>query len=93
MLLFTYKGDKMNDLIRIKGGALGDRAEMPSLQHSTEKGYELGYRTDTDELYIGSEKGNVRLCGAKDLETINKKIGELKARLDALAESGGEGSE
>lgn len=83
----------MDDLIRIKGGALGDRKEMPALQHSTEEGYELGFRTDTEELYIGSEKGNIRLCGAKDLETINKEIEELKARLDALAKPGVEGSE
>ena len=84
----------MNDLIHIKGGALGDRAEMPALQHSTEEGYELGFRTDTEELYIGSAKGNIRLCGSKDLAEINKKIDEIKARLDALTgPSEQEGSE
>ena len=76
----------MDDLIRIRGGALGDRKEMPELQHDTEYGYELGFRTDTEELYIGSEKGNVRLCGVGDAERIKAledKVDEIIARLDA----------
>lgn len=52
----------MNDLILIKTGALGDRDAMPKLNEG-----EPGYRTDTKELFIGTEDGNVRLCGAGDL--------------------------
>lgn len=76
--------DNLNDdLIIIKSGELGDRTAMPVLQVG-----EIGYRTDTEELYIGPR---TRLCGAKDAEEINtrisvieKLIGEITARLDAL---------
>lgn len=93
----------MNDLILIKTGALGGRDAMPKLNEG-----ELGYRTDTKELYVGTKEGNVRLCGAGDLNEINAKIasvnaliitnngkiaeiektlGEILARLDALTPS------
>ena len=52
----------MDDLIAIKSGALGTRTEMPKLNKD-----ELGFRTDAKELHIGTEGGNVRLCGAGDL--------------------------
>lgn len=51
--------------IKIKSGALGNRAEMPKLAED-----ELGYRKDTKELYIGASGANVRLCGAGDEERI-----------------------
>lgn len=60
----------MNDLILIKSGSLNGRNAMPNLNYSSTEsnaGSELGYRTDTKELYVGTKDGNVRLCGAGDL--------------------------
>lgn len=74
----------MSDKIYTKSGALDGRTEMPQLAYDKEKGSELGYRTDTKELFIGSSDGNVRLCGAGDVEALNKRIDEITARLDAL---------
>ena len=90
----------MDDSIRIRSGELGGRAEMPSLKYAEVKdgkklGSELGYRTDTKELYIGTSAGNVRLCGEEDarkIEThdtniaeLTAKIEEITARLDSIA--------
>lgn len=47
----------MNDLMKIKGGS----GKTPSLQDR-----ELGYNKSEKALYIGTEGGNVRLCGAED---------------------------
>ena len=76
----------MSDTIMIKSGALGDREAMPKLNEA-----ELGYRTDTEELYIGGGEGNKRLCGVGDVADINAKIdvmeGDIEniiARLEAL---------
>ena len=74
----------MADLVRIKTGALGSRAEMPKLQYDSEKGSELGFRTDEEALYIGTQNGNVRLCGSKDMAEINSAIQNIIARLEAL---------
>lgn len=80
---FRIKGEKMADLIRIKGGALGDRTEMPILASGTD-GHELGYRTDTEELYIGTTKGNKRLCGANDLTDIINRINNITAEITRI---------
>lgn len=48
----------MNDLIKIKGGV----GETPVLQDR-----ELGYNKTEGALYIGTPEGNVRLCGANDI--------------------------
>lgn len=69
----------MGDLILVKSGALGDRSVMPALQTD-----ELGYRTDKKELYIGTESGNVRLCGADDVTELLAKIENITVRLDVL---------
>ena len=75
----------MADLIRIKGGS----GAVPTLQDR-----ELAYSKDEQALYIGTANGNARLCGVNDilnmntlLETINKRIDEITARLDALTPS------
>ncbi len=60
---------------------------MPTLRYEKERGSEIGYRTDTKELYIGSSDGNVRLCGASDIPEINAKIDEIFTRLAALTPS------
>lgn len=65
----------MADLIRIKGG-LG---EIPKLQVR-----ELGYGKDVKALYIGTEDGNVRLCGVGDLEEINAKINSINTAIDEI---------
>ena len=75
----------MADLIAIKGGS----GDVPTLQNR-----ELAYRKDEKALYIGTESGNVRLCGAEDvarIDTLNANIGamsklieDITARLDAL---------
>ena len=60
----------MDDLILIKSGSLGGRGSMPNLNYGSAEsktGSELGYRTDSKELYVGTKDGNVRLCGAGDL--------------------------
>ena len=62
----------MADLIKIKGG----KGTVPTLQDK-----ELGYSRDEQALYIGTENGNVKLCGAE----LFAKIEEIIARLDALA--------
>lgn len=51
----------MSDLIKIKGGSLGRRVDMPKLSDC-----ELGYVKDKKELHIGTPDGNVKLCGADD---------------------------
>jgi len=75
----------MNDLMRIKCGALGDRAQMPTLSYDSSKGCELGYRTDEEALYIGTAKGNVRLCGANDISVLNARLDVLTTRLDSMS--------
>ena len=75
----------MSDLITLKRGS----GDVPTLQDG-----ELAYRKDEKTLYIGTESGKERLCGATDigeintrLEAMNTLIGEIIARLDALAPS------
>ena len=77
----------MADLIRIKGGALGNRVQMPQLRYDKEKGHEIGYRSDEKALYIGTADGNVRLCGAEDLTEIIARLDDITARLDSLTSS------
>lgn len=67
----------MNDKILIKGGS----GDVPAL---TEK--ELAYRKDKMELYIGTNDGNVRLCGAGDKTELENQIKTLKTALDAVSE-------
>lgn len=62
----------MADVIKIKAG----EGEPPRLQDR-----ELGYRADEKALYIGTENGNVRLCGADDIEELHQAINEINARL------------
>ena len=65
----------MADLIMIKGGS----GEVPELEDR-----ELGYSRDEKALYIGTKNGNVRLCGADDVATLQGLIEGLKARIEAL---------
>lgn len=69
----------MADLITIKSGALGSRTEMPKLSVD-----ELGYCTDEEALYIGTDAGNKRLCGVKDKVSIIAQIDALSARIDEI---------
>ena len=69
----------MADLITIKSGAMGDRNTMPKLAVD-----ELGYRTDEKALYIGTESGNVRLCGVNDVSDLNNRMDDIITRLEAL---------
>ena len=78
----------MNDAIYIKSGELGNREEMPKLRYDKEKGCELGIRTDEKALYIGTELGNVRLCGENDSKRVDAlltDISELSARIEAMS--------
>ena len=68
----------MDDLIKIRSGALGNRSTMPKLNED-----ELGYCTDTKELYIGTDSENVRLCGENDVAMIR----ELQATIISLSET------
>ena len=82
----------MADLITIKSGSFGSRSTMPKLSVD-----ELGYQNDEKALYIGTESGNVRLCGIEDVAKINElnatiqslstAIDDINARLDALTPS------
>ena len=65
----------MADLIKIKGGS----GEVPELEDK-----ELGYSRDEKALYIGTKNGNVKLCGADDVATLQGLIEGLKARVEAL---------
>ena len=74
----------MADLIKIKGGS----GNIPTLQDR-----ELAYSKDEKALYIGTEDGNERLCGALDVNQINtridaisKLIEEITARLETPSE-------
>lgn len=58
----------MDDTIKIKGGS----GETPELQNR-----ELGYNKTEMVLYIGTLDGNVRLCGAKDIDNIKNYIDRL----------------
>lgn len=78
----------MDDLVRIRSGDLGERAEMPTLRHAEviddkQVGSELGFRTDTNELYIGTKNGNVKIGDAKWEERI-KTLEETISRLEEL---------
>ena len=78
----------MADLIKIKGG----KGAIPKLQDR-----EPAYSKDEQALYIGTEDGNLRLCGAEDvtritaLETkitaLEGQISTILTRLDALEKS------
>lgn len=76
---FRIKGDKMNDTIRIKSGAIGNRNAMPSLNVD-----ELGYRKDEKALYIGIGEKNERLCGANDVTEINTKINNIITEINDI---------
>lgn len=72
----------MADLIKIKGGS----GNVPTLQ-----GREIAYSKDEQALYIGTANGNVRLCGANDLqginsaiESINTEITKIKADIETI---------
>ena len=65
----------MADLIKIKGGS----GEVPELEDR-----ELGYSRDEKALYIGTKNGNVKLCGADDVATLQGLIEGLKARIEVL---------
>lgn len=81
----------MADLITIKCGAKGERTTMPQLAIG-----ELGYCTDEKALYIGSDNGNIRLCGGGDvagvnallaeISTLKTQIADIITRLEALEE-------
>lgn len=73
----------MADLIKIKGG----KGAVPALQDK-----ELAYSRDEKALYIGTEDGNVRLCGAEDIEKLTALIDDITARLDEIAPKEQEGS-
>lgn len=84
----------MGGTIYVRCGELGDRAEMPALKYDKEKGSEIGLRTDEEALYVGTSKGNIRMCGANDVRELNAKIDAINAlienitaRLDALSPS------
>lgn len=81
----------MADSVKIKSGELGNRSEMPKLAYDETNGSELGFRTDEKALYIGTQGGNVRLCGAGDIaairEYIDGLVADINARLDALTQS------
>lgn len=68
----------MADLIKIKGGS----GAVPTLQSR-----ELAYSKDEKALYIGTDSGNVRLCGANDISELTQLINDIIARLDALTPS------
>lgn len=84
----------MDDLVRIRSGDLGERAEMPTLRHAEvidgkQVGSELGFRTDSNELYIGTKGGNVKIGDAKWEEQIanhEAKIKTLEAKIKTLEE-------
>ena len=65
----------MADLIKIKGG----RGTVPTLQDR-----EMAYGKDEKALYIGTDGGNERLCGAGDIAQLIARIDEIIARLEAL---------
>ncbi len=68
----------MADLILIKGG----NGTVPHLEER-----EPAYSKDEKALYIGTESGNVRLCGKDDatrLNALDKTISELNARIEDI---------
>lgn len=65
----------MADLMRIKGG----NGDVPKLDDR-----ELGYRKDLKELYIGTDDGNIRLCGAKDKKELKDYIDSLITTLETI---------
>lgn len=82
----------MADTILIKCGKLNGRAKMPSLDYKQSSegnrqiGGELGFNTEEQALYIGTDKGNVRLCGANDIGNL---IAQINANNAILAEING----
>ena len=69
----------MSDLIQIKSGTLGSKSAMTKLSED-----ELGYLKDKKELYIGTEGGNSRLCGADDIANIDAKMAEIEAEIERI---------
>ena len=74
----------MTDTIYIKSGELGDRKEMPALKYDSEKGSEVAYQTEEEALYIGTQDGNKRLCGAKDIGDINTRLNAINASISSI---------
>lgn len=68
----------MADTIKIKGGS----GAVPRLVDR-----EIGYRNDEKALYIGTKEGNVRLCGADDINELKQLIDDIITRLEALEQS------
>ena len=68
----------MADKILIKSGSGDSRL--------TSK--ELAYHTTEKALYIGTQDGNVRLCGARDAEEIEKKLTATPIEFQASLEAG-----
>ena len=68
----------MDDLIKVRRGALGSKSEMEKLRDG-----ELGYLTDKKALYIGTGDTNVRLCGEGDVGRIAALEAEI-LRLNGL---------
>ena len=64
----------MNDLITIKGG----NGKVPVLQNR-----EPGYSYDEEALYIGTDKGNKRLCGANDIGSILTEISSINTKINS----------
>ena len=85
----------MDDLVRIRSGDLGERAEMPTLRQAEvidgkQVGSELGFRTDNNELYIGTKDGNVKIGDAKwedQIKALEEQVGNIISRLEVLSPS------
>lgn len=65
----------MADLIRIKGG----NGDVPDLQDR-----ELAYNKGEKALYIGTENGYVRLCGADDKSELYAKIEAITTLVEGI---------
>ena len=80
----------MDDSIRIRSGELNGRAEMPKLGYpyirsdGKRAGSEIGFHEGEEALYIGTAKGNVRLCGANDVSLLNARLDAMSALIDNI---------
>ena len=80
----------MDDSVRIRSGTLNGRTEMPRLRYAEttsdgkKLGSEIAFQTEEKALYIGTNEGNVRLCGANDVSEINARIEALSKRIDEI---------
>lgn len=63
--------------------ARGSKSKMPKLEQA-----QFGVTTDTDEVYFGNGRENVKILDQKDKTEINRSLTDLESRISNLDDEG-----